>query len=100
MSHALWTSHHRTPPVETKLELNSPLQQEREVLEALNERVQAQIKTFNGKDLDLISLEHSNFDIERVIWRTRSYSLGSYKCFDTVSIREAWYISSLKGRFS
>ena len=67
MSHALWTSHHRTPPVETKLELNSPLQQEREVLEALNERVQAQIKTFNGKDLDLISLEHSNFDIERVI---------------------------------
>ena len=67
LSHALWTSHHRTPPVETKLELNSPLQQEREVLEALNERVQAQIKTFNGKDLDLISLEHSNFDIERVI---------------------------------
>ena len=67
LSHALWTSHHRTPPVETKLELNSPLQQEREVLEALNERVQAQIKTFNGKDLDLISLEHSNFDIETVL---------------------------------
>ena len=64
LSHALWTSHHRTPPVENKFEVNSPLQQEREVLEALNDRVQAQIKAFNDKDLDL---EHSNFNIERVI---------------------------------